>query len=70
MLSLLRQLSADSVALQTGVSSEWLAEHLPARSYTEAVTSRAATCSRKVDYPYPYPYPSPHPLPPPSPPPP
>ena len=57
VLSLLRQLSADSVALQTGVSSEWLAEHLPARSYTEAVTSRAATCSRKVDYPYPYPYP-------------
>ena len=63
MLSLLRQLSADSVALQTGVSSEWLAEHLPARSYTEAVTSRAATCSRKVDYPYPYPYPSPYPYP-------
>ena len=49
VLSLLRQLSADSAALQSGVSAEWLAEHLPARSYADAVTDRAAKCSREVD---------------------
>ena len=64
VLSLLRQLSADSDALPPGLSAEWLAEHLPALPYAEAVTRRAATCSRKVGAhlnPSPSPNPSPNP---------
>ena len=61
VLSLLRQLSADSAALQPGLSADWLAEHLPALPYAEAVTRRAATCSRKVGaHPNPSPNPSPN----------
>ena len=60
VLSLLRQLSADSAALQPGLSADWLAEHLPALPYAEAVTRRAATCSRKVGA-HPNPSPSPNP---------
>ena len=62
VLSLLRQLSADSAALQPGLSADWLAEHLPALPYAEAVTRRAATCSRKVGA-HPNPSPSPNPSP-------
>jgi hypothetical protein len=49
VLSLLRQLSDESAALQSGADPEWVEEHLAARPYADAVKQRAATCKRTVE---------------------